>query len=244
MKLIKIEREILNDDLCAYVVFSMDTKEIYDKESVLRFLERDKELREITSWPATALLYLFFGSLQKVLLERFHWRGIGFFLLYALLSSCIFLFDVGEVNVYFYHALTAIHIPVRSEYGWNLTYFLALMFNLINFFILITKYRVRWIKGIIKYDSFGSRAKAFYIKYIYAFMFCLMLLATYVIPAHSGGDCTGLRDMCFLYTKNMFLYSMFLCYAFMHSAFYFLYMFAFAIYYRQCDIKLSENILK
>lgn len=242
MKPIKIERNIWNDNLVDYVTFSIDTKEIYDRESALRFLERDEEVREITTCSARTILDFFFCDIQEALLERFHWRGIGFFLLYALLSSCIFLFDVGEVNVYFYHVLTTIRIPVRSEQGWNLTYFLALIFNIANFFILVTEYKVRWIKEIVKYASFGSYAKAFYIKCIYTFMFCITLLAAYVIPAYSGDACTGLRDMCFLYTKNMFLYSMFLCYVFMHCAFYFLYMLVFAIYHRLCGTELIDDI--
>ena len=72
MKPIKIERNIWNDDLVDYVTFSIDTKEIYDRESALRFLERDEEVREITTCSARTMLDFFFCDIQEALLERFH----------------------------------------------------------------------------------------------------------------------------------------------------------------------------
>ena len=127
-----------------------------------------------------------------------------YFLVYLGLYSLIFLFDYNTVNKAIYDFAIGIGVPIKDPYGWNLSFFLSLFFN-IWAFISTIKYNCRWVNKIVRLQSI------YLVNYVIALIIMILTailtfyLSLYTLTVKSK-ECT-LFSLCWLETDNMFYVS-------------------------------------
>lgn len=137
--------------------------------------------------------------------------AVLYFFIYFGLSSLIFLFDYNKINKTIFEFAKNIGIPIKDPYGWNLSFFLSLLFN-IYIFISTIKHGCRWVnKKIICFQNI------YLVNYVVITFFSILVaglmfyLSFYTLNAKSK-ECT-LFSFCWLETENMFYSSIFFIYA-------------------------------
>lgn len=136
--------------------------------------------------------------------------ALMFFPVYLALASIVFLFDYKEINYQTYLLLKFLHIPARNPYGWNVSFILSFVFNLMISIFVIRAYDFSLLRKITK-----IRRK---VKFFFACMglFFMLLVPVFVVPIATlpvkSSACTLYSSPCWLQSDSMFFYANILLY--------------------------------
>lgn len=171
------------------------------KEEALEFLKRHGD-------------YEFKKKIEKYShsLQNLHVKLLVFiFPLYIALASLVWLFDYKEINYQAYLFLRFLHIPVQHPYGWNVSYILSFLINIILFFPIIKAYDFSLIRKIVRVKR--DQLFVFYVRHIFFILiifFFLFVAQIATMPKRSTA-CT-VATYCWLQSDSMFLHSSLLLY--------------------------------